>query len=149
MPLFLSSCEEDDICIGDGTPNLTVVFRNQFNTENLRDTLSIYRSDTPDFENRDTIYQKFFTDSIKLPLGNLNNNKTYFQIKRRSNSETDILTVNYNSESEYVSKACGFRIVYDNLNYETTNHHIYYLETPENNELKNETITNLYIILDN
>lgn len=149
IPLLLIGCEEDDICIGEGTPNLTVVFRNQLNSVNQKDTLSIYRSTSEDFENQDTIYQKFYTDSIKLPLYGLNSNRAYFKIKRRSNSDNDILTINYHSKSEYVSKACGFRLTYDNLNYHSTHQHINTIEPAESNELKDETITNLYIILGN
>ncbi|MFA7616816.1 MAG: DUF6452 family protein [Weeksellaceae bacterium] len=149
VPFLLSGCEEDDICIGEGTPNLTVVFRNQLNTENQKDSLTIYRSADIGFEEADTLFEKFFTDSIKLPLAGLNTERVYFKIKRRSNSDSDILTVNYQSKSEYVSKACGFRVVYESLNYETTHQHISSLLPAESNELKDETITNLYIILGN
>lgn len=149
VPFLLSGCEEDDICIGEGTPNLTVVFRNQLNTENQKDSLTIYRSADIGFEDADTLFEKFFTDSIKLPLAGLNTDRVYFKIKRRSNTDSDILTVNYQSKSEYVSKACGFRVVYEGLNYDTTQQHINSLLPAESNELKDETTTNLYIIFGN
>ncbi|MDD3459479.1 MAG: DUF6452 family protein [Weeksellaceae bacterium] len=142
-------CEEDDICIGEGTPHLTVVFRNIQNTSNQMDTLSIYRSADIGFENSDTIYEKIFTDSIKLPMGGLNDERVYFKIKRRSNVDQDILTIDYQSKSEYVSKACGFRLVYENLSYQITNYHINSIVPSESNELRDESITNLYIVLDN
>ncbi len=145
--IFLAGCEEDDICIGDGTPNLTVVFRNAFNSENQKDTLSIYRSFSPGFENPDTIYQKVFTDSIKLPLGGLSSDKAYFKIRRASNPDADVLSVGYTVNSEFVSKACGFKMVYSNLNYTATNFHINSIEPIESNELRDEKLTNLYIIL--
>lgn len=145
----LISCEDDDICVGNGTPNLTVVFRNSLNTANLKDTLSIYSSLNENFENQDTIFEKIFTDSIKLQLNGLNTNQTYFKIKRRSNANSDILSVGYNPESEYVSKACGFRIVYKNLEYSITQQHVSYLIPAEENELTDETTTNLTIVLAN
>jgi len=146
--LWAVSCEEDDVCIGEGTPYLTVVFRNYLNNVNLKDTLTIESDLTADFSDPDTIYLKTYTDSIKLPLGGLNDNQTFFRIKRRS-STADILTVDYNSESSFESKACGYRITYDNLNYETTHNRIEYLQTAESNVLENEANTNLYIILSN
>lgn len=143
------SCEEDDVCVGEGTPYLTVVFRNYLNNSNLQDSLTIESDLTADFPNPDTIYLKAFTDSIKLPLGGLNDDKTFFRIKRRSSTEQDILTVNFNSKSEFESKACGYRITYDNLNYESTYNRIESLQPGESNVLEDESETNLYIILSN
>ncbi|MFA5620358.1 MAG: DUF6452 family protein [Weeksellaceae bacterium] len=143
------SCEDDDICVEGSTPNLTVVFRNNLNAANQADTLTIYASANPDFNQQILIYEKVFSDSLKLPLGGLNDQETYFSIQRRSNSTADILTVSYNTQSEYVSKACGFRIVYENLNYQSTQHYIEYLIPSENQDLKDETATNLRIALSN
>jgi len=147
--ILMFSCEEDDVCVGEGTPYLTVVFRNYLNNANLKDSLTIESDATADFTNPDTIYLKTYTDSIKLPLGGLNDDQTFFRIKRRSSSEKDILTVNFNSQSEFESKACGYRITYDNLSYETTENRIEYLQPGESNVLENESDTNLYIILSN
>src|SRR5690606_19313589 len=83
------SCEEDDVCVGEGTPFLTVVMRNNVGTANLADTLTIEASASEDFENPDTIYLKVFTDSIKLPLGGLDASQTFFRLRRRSNIERD------------------------------------------------------------
>lgn len=147
--MILASCEEDDICVGEGTPNLTVVFRNDFNTQNLKDTLTIYASNSIDFENSYLLYDKVFSDSLKLPLGGLNEEIIYYKIQRRSNSVSDILTVNYQPTTEYVSKACGFRLTYEGLQYQTTQNYINYLIPNESNELKDETETDLYIVLSN
>src|SRR5690606_5787416 len=143
------SCEEDDVCVGEGTPYLTVVFRNPLNNGNAIDTLTIIESKTPDFAEPDTIYEKAYTDSIKLPLGGLNNNVSYFNIKKRSSAITDILQVNYTTKSTYVSKACGFRITYEGLSYETTFNQIEYINPDESNVLEDESNTNLYIIYSN
>lgn len=145
----LQSCEEDDVCVGEGTPSMTVVFRDILNSQNLSDTLTIYSSEDINFQNPKLIYQKVFSDSLKLPLSGLDNSKTYFTIQRRSNSALDTLTVNHSTVSEYVSKACGFRIFYDNLSFQTTQNHIQYLIPGESNELKNESKTNLFIVLGN
>jgi hypothetical protein len=144
--ITLISCEEDDVCVGEGTPFLTVVFRNPLNTVNYADSLSIFESKTPDFTDADTIYYKEITDSVKLPLGGLNDDVSYFKIMRRSNPDTDVLKVNYNSQSSYVSKACGYRITYEGLEYETSHNLIEYLIPDESNGLEDESKTNLYVI---
>lgn len=147
--IFALSCEEDDVCVGEGTPFLTVVFRNNLGTENQSDTLTIEADISSSFENPDTIYLKSFTDSIKLPLGGLDETRTFYRIKRRSNSTTDLLTVDYTTKTEYVSKACGFRVTYENLGYTTTFNHIQAIEPSESNVLTDETTTNLFIRLSN
>lgn len=149
LTIITFSCEEDDICVGEGTPSLTVVFRNDFNSENLKDTLTIYASNTVDFENSYLIYDKVFSDSLKLPLGGLNEDVIYYKIQRRSNFISDTLIVNYHPTTEYVSKACGFRLTYEELNYLSTQNYINYLIPNESNELKDETKTDLYIVLSN
>lgn len=143
------SCEEDDVCVGEGTPSLTVVFRDILNAQNLKDSLTIYSADNANFENQTLLYNKAFLDSLKLPLSGLNNEKTYFTIQRRSNSMLDTLVVNHSTASEYISKACGFRIFYTDLSFQTTQKYIQYLIPGESNELKNESKTNLFIVLGN
>lgn len=145
--LFFFSCEEDDVCVGEGTPYLTVVFRNNLNNANLSDSLTIYSSDNAEFTNETLLYEKVFTDSLKLPLGGLDTSQTFFRIQRRSNIDADTLTVNYDPISEFVSKACGFRITYSAMAYATTYYHINYLEASDSNVIQNEVDTNLYIIL--
>lgn len=144
--LFAFSCEEDDVCVGEGTPYLTVVFKNTIGDVNLTDTIIIQKF-LADGQTLDTIFgtQVGFTDSIKLALGGLNESTSYYQIRRRTTGIPDILTINYNTKSTYVSKACGFRITYDNLNYSSTEFDIRNLVAGESNTLENESATNLYI----
>lgn len=147
ISLFLFACEEDDICVDEGTPFLTVVFRNALNSANQSDTLTIYSSDNLDFQNPTLLYEKVFSDSLKLPLGTLNQSNTYFRIQRRSNPDFDLLSVHHQTISEYVSKACGFRLTYEDVSYESTQNHIDYLIPSESNQIKDESETNLYIVL--
>lgn len=141
------ACEEDDVCVGDGTPSMTVVFRDTFNHTNLKDSLTIHFSKTPDFEQSVLLYDKIFSDSLKLPLGGLDTNTVYFKIQRRSNAVADVLTVNYQASTEYTSKACGFRMTYDEMGFQSTQNYIQYLVPNESNQIKDETETNLYIVL--
>lgn len=138
------SCEEDDVCVGEGTPNLTVVFRNSIDDTKLRDSIFI-ESLNADNVVLDTVLYWTVTDSIKLPLGGLDETTSYFQIRRKMTGTPDVLTINYNTKSSYVSKACGFRITYDNLGYQSTENEIQNLVPGESNILENESATNLYI----
>lgn len=146
--IFANSCEEDDVCVGEGTPYLTVVFRSYLDQENLKDTLFVERVDSESTP-IDTLYSRIFTDSIKLPLGGLDESVSYFRIKRRTTGIADVLTVNYETKTAYVSKACGFRLTYDNLNYESSENEIKDLLPGESNTLENESTTNLYIYYNN
>ncbi|WP_084016405.1 DUF6452 family protein [Moheibacter sediminis] len=146
--VFAVSCEEDDVCVGEGTPNLTVVFRTLQTQENLTDTLFVERV-TSEGELIDTLYKWLITDSIKLPLGGLDESVNYFRIKLRPTGQSDILTVNYTPTTSFVSKACGFRLTYDDLDYESTENAIRNLTPSESNVLENEAATNLYIYYNN
>jgi|SRR5690606_38942426 len=146
--LWAVSCEEDDVCVGEGTPFLTVVFKNSIDENNLTDSIFIESLGQGD-EVLGTVIPWAVTDSIKLPLGGLDDNTSRFRIQRKSAGIPDILTVNYNTQSNYVSKACGFRITYDNLNYTSTENDIQNLVPSESNELENESTTNLYIYYTN
>lgn len=141
--IFAVSCEEDDVCVGEGTPYLTVVFKNTLDQENLRDTLLIERVDVNQTVLDTVIWT--VTDSIKLPLGGLDETTSHFRIKRRAAGIPDILTVDYDTKSSYVSKACGFRITYENLDYSSTLNDIQNTVPGESNTLENEAATNLYI----
>lgn len=142
--LFAVSCEEDDVCVGEGTPFLTVVLRYTDETS-VRDTITIQKLLSDGITVDTTLYDRVLTDSIKLPLGGLDESTSYFSIRRKLNGIPDVLTVDYNTKTSYVSKACGFRITYENLDYETTLKDIRYSTTGESNTLENESATNLYI----
>lgn len=147
--LFVVSCEEDDVCVGEGTPYLTVVFRNLQTQENLSDSLYVDKLNE-DMTTVDTpLYIGSYTDSIKLPLGGLNESVNYFRIKLRTTGQADILTVNYTPKTSFVSKACGFRLTYENLEYQSTENDIRNIEPSASNVLENESATNLYIYYNN
>jgi len=125
-----------------------VVFKNTLDQENLSDSLWIESVDANQ-NVLDTVLTWTVTDSIKLPLGGLDETTSHFRIKRRAAGIPDILTVDYDTKSSYVSKACGFRITYDNLDYNSTFNDIKNTVPGESNTLENEAATNLYIYYTN
>lgn len=146
--IAVSSCEEDDVCLGsEGTPQMTVVFKSIYTQQNQSDSLYIDLVDT-NLENPINIYNGVYSDSLKLPLGVLENSNSIFRIKRRSYGLEDYLTVNYETKSVYVSKACGFKLTYDQVNYTSTTNDIINIQ-PVTTTIENETVANLYVFYPN
>jgi hypothetical protein len=118
--LCLCACEPDDICLEGtpGTPQLIVVFydKDQPDTKKLVSDLQVKGVDI------ETLLYDATTDSIALPLRTLTNS-TSFSIKATQNGSAaeDIITFNYTSEDEFISRACGYKTIFDNLTFSTTN----------------------------
>ncbi|MCB0465912.1 MAG: hypothetical protein KDC78_09630 [Aequorivita sp.] len=113
-------CTKDDICPEDAatTSNLVIVFKDIANPANNKKvvvlsvlTNNIDSTEVIRFEN---------TDSIIVPL-NTNSDTTKYLFKRSIISTTD--TINnidklmfiYQRKNNYVSRACGFKTEFDNL----------------------------------
>lgn len=132
---YVSSCEKDDICVDGDTPLLIVGFYNVEDTaafkrvENIRirniDIDSIISSDSYDgaFSDRSNI-----ADSVLVPLRS-NAVTTMYQIISNSadddetNLETgniDTLTISYELEEAFISRACGFVTNYNNISVSVT-----------------------------
>ena len=118
--LCLCACEPDDICLEGtpGTPQLIVVFydKDQPDTKKLVSDLQVKGVDI------ETLLYDATTDSIALPLRTLTNS-TSFSIKATQNGSAaeDIITFNYTSEDEFISRACGYKTIFDNVTFSTTN----------------------------
>ena len=124
----LWSCERDDICASTTptTPHLIIRFYNinaSAETKTVRH-LSVSVEDDLQY----LIYDRTI-DSIVLPLkvDNLDNlNTTRFVLTMDTDYDTDdnpntvsnsdIIEVNYTPELIYVSRACGYKSVFNNLN---------------------------------
>ena len=61
-------------------------------------------------------------DSIALPLKTLTNS-TSFSLKATQNGidSEDIIAFNYNPKDEFISRACGYKTIFDNLTISTAN----------------------------
>lgn len=125
--VILIGCERDDICaaVTPTTPHLIVRFYNI----NARSELKTVRRMTVTAEdNLKPIVNDKTTDSIVLPLkvdalGTMNTSR--FVIKKDidfdadenpiTNSNADIIEISYTPELIYVSRACGYKSVYNDL----------------------------------
>lgn len=127
------SCERDDIC-AEGTattPRLIIEFYDAGNTDALLSVprLTLYgeglATDPTEASNATLIFNSN-SNSVELPLQIGNENETTtsrFILERDSNlriddtgtSNIDIIEITYNTEFQYVSRACGYKSIFNNL----------------------------------
>ncbi|OBX26946.1 hypothetical protein A9996_02465 [Gelidibacter algens] len=121
------SCERDDICASatPTTPHLIVRF---YDIDDRSETKTVRRMVVKEENTSKFIVDDKTLDSIVLPLridvlDNLNT--TRFEIKRdidfetdsdpNTVSNTDILEVTYTPELIYVSRACGYKSIFNDV----------------------------------
>ena len=125
ITVLISACEKDDFCIKNPvTPNLVLRFYDTNDRETLKDVerLSIWA------ENKDTItnYKSINIDSVAIPLNSLAT-KTIYHLKMNNsdgsiaNNQTASFTITYTPQEEYVSRSCGFKILFNDVTFESDN----------------------------
>ncbi|MDG5491398.1 DUF6452 family protein [Psychroserpens sp. SPM9] len=152
------SCERDDICSEDTptTPHLIIRFydiNNQDETKQVRQ-LEIDGLDD-DGESMGTILSRTNTDSIVLPLRFANENVetiTRFQLEKdadfadnsddSNDSNIDFIEITYTPEFIYVSRACGYKSIFNLRNPGGITQDIDSDNWIVNTEILNETIEN-------
>ncbi|WP_422104247.1 DUF6452 family protein [Winogradskyella sp.] len=131
--LTVQNCERDDIC-AEGTPTtprLLIEFYDATSPEDLKSVprLTLYGEGlvTDPIESSDaTLIFNSNANAAELPLlvGPENETTTSrFILEQSSNlridetgdSNVDIIEISYNSEFQYVSRACGFKSIFTNL----------------------------------
>jgi hypothetical protein len=124
MTLF-SRCEKDDFCIKDPvTPMLVLRFYDATDRDKLKDTqrLSIWT------EGKDTIsdYKSVTTDSVAIPL-NSTALETIYHLKINTldgnldSNQATTFTIQYTPEEEFVSRSCGFRVLFNDVTFSHDN----------------------------
>ena len=118
--LSLTSCEPDDICLEDTprTPKLIVVFydKNQSDSKKSITDLQVKGMDM------EGILYNTTTDSIALPLKTLAGSTSFsLTATQNGNATEDIITFNYNPEDQFISRACGYKTIFNNLTFSTGN----------------------------
>jgi hypothetical protein len=124
------SCEKDDICVDAITPNLIIRFYN----DTLQTELKNVELDSIWAINKSELsaYNGVSTDSIAIPL-NLTENTTKYIIE--NNSVKDTIAFSYSRNDVFVSRSCGYKTVFDNLQ----------ITDNTNNWIKSITINNTTI----
>lgn len=112
---FISSCEKDDICLDSEakTSRLIIRFKDNanhslFKSVNLLAVQGI---------GNDNILNFGISDSIAIPL-NVGSDISQFKFMKDYDETTennDQVDFNYTRADEFVSRACGYRTIFENL----------------------------------
>jgi len=108
IALLVSSCEKDDFCIEPITPNMVIRFYNATNITQTKPVEDL--SVNP--EGFDELYSNANLDSILIPL-DVTSNQIIYNLSSESN--IDIITINYDIEEVFVSRSCGFKAIFNNV----------------------------------
>jgi len=119
VTLSLSSCEKDDVCTEDTTPRLIVNFYDISNPATLKNVVSLKVKGDGAYNNLD-LGTFNGVSTIKLPLNPSTTSTLYhFTLNSASTSSSpneDIIVFNYAAKTAYVSRACGFRTIFELTN---------------------------------
>ncbi|WP_275316612.1 DUF6452 family protein [Tenacibaculum bernardetii] len=119
----ISSCEKDDFCVQDSiTPNLVLRFYDKDDVFQLK---QVERFSIIAQGKTDSLFTNRTTDSIAIPLNSLSE-ETVYTLKMnnidgsKATNQTATLTIKYDSEDDYISRSCGFRVIFKDVNLEHT-----------------------------
>lgn len=109
--LVIVSCQKDDFCVDPITPELVISFYNNDDPESYKRPSSLYVW----AEGKDTLpdYEGVAVDSIVIPLDPAVDFTVY---NLSSNDVVDQITINYSRTEVFVSRSCGYKFNYENLN---------------------------------
>ncbi|QAA81335.1 hypothetical protein EI546_06160 [Aequorivita sp. H23M31] len=121
LPILLfNGCTRDDIC-PEGTattPKLVLVFKNDVLRENRKEVKGL--SVETDYENSILVLATTTTDSIAIPLSTTSDTTKYRFIRTLGTGNLTEINIDrvmfiYNRKDLYVTRACGFKTEFYNL----------------------------------
>lgn len=112
--LFLSSCQgDDDVCVsGEATPRMKVKFKSADGRVATLDSLYVDINYGSGLVN---VIKAKSIDSVTIPLRVDNNPFTEISLRTTNKGNSSKIKVTYSLKSEYVSPACGFKRLYENV----------------------------------
>lgn len=112
--LFLSSCQgDDDVCVsGEATPRMKVKFKSADGRVATLDSLYVDINYGSGLVN---VIKAKSIDSVTIPLRVDNNPFTEISLRTTNKGNSSKIKINYTLKSEYVSPACGFKRLYENV----------------------------------
>ena len=119
--ILLMSCEEDDICFDEKTPQLFLKFENlQEQDAERMDSVIIFRKEpNGQFELILAQPKPNPIDSVKVSLriDEVNQTQLIITPRRQNINLYDTLTINYDRSIVFGSKACGYKVNYIQTEY--------------------------------
>lgn len=113
------SCERDDICIDETTPNLIIKFFDATD-ETLTNSVS-----NLEIKYLDAAIDTVLTesgDSIFIPL-RIDSDTTKYSLTNQIATDdirTDTIVLSYEREEVFVGRSCGFKMIFNNIKIEST-----------------------------
>ena len=138
LSFTLINCEKDDICIETTTPKLIVVFYDN----DIPATKKAVTSLTVTADSLSNLYENQSMDSIAIPL-NLAKNSTIYKFK--SGTKIDSIKFTYDRRDVFVSRSCGYKTIFENLQIESRSANWIKNDTLKNTTIDNETAAHLTI----
>jgi hypothetical protein len=143
----LSSCEKDDICSDETTPRVVIEF---YNISNPTVKLNVTNLKVTGVGQTEDLGVFTAVSKIQLPL-KTSEDVTKYSLTLNSTSDVlkneDFLEFNYLKNEVFVSRACGYKIVY---NLDASNGIVHTdSETPDETWIKNIFIENYSINTEN
>ncbi len=125
--LAIAACEKDDLCTADqeASPRMVIVFKDVANPDIIKAVTNLRAKEIGktafaplDFAGNTVITA---ADTIYLPLRNLEDVTSYNLYTDVDNiTNIDNIDFMYTRQEVYVSRACGFKVDYDNLTFTRT-----------------------------
>lgn len=105
--IALISCENDDFCSEETTPELIISFHDATDPDSKKELpLYVWAKD------KDSLYELKIVDSILIPLNTANTNVEYLI---STTNIVDNIKLSYIVEDVFVSESCGFKSIFKNL----------------------------------
>ena len=119
IAISFSSCEKDDVCSDDTTPKLVIEFFDITNPSNPKNVVNLKVKEVGQanpyftFPNENTIAIPLRITGITTKYSFILNNAD------TTNANEDFLEFNYTTQNVYVSRACGYKTIFE-LNNDTS-----------------------------
>ena len=144
----LISCEKDDICIEENTPHLIIRFYNNLNPTETKSVEQLKVSVKNSLNQEVQIGKIATLDSIVVPL-NVDIDQTEILLSKNTNGTNDNMdsfTLNYTRDEVYVSRSCGYKILYKDVQIDNPATNDWIVNIIKNNaNIENETAAHLSI----
>ena len=116
LVFLLQGCQKDDIC-PEGTPTTPLLFIEFYDTLDVTRLKAVRSLEVQASGMEEVYFEPETTNSISIPLKTDQSFTEYIFIYNSGSDDEnrDVVTFNYSPNPEYINRACGFRINYNNL----------------------------------
>ena len=117
---IIFACEKDDFCIENPvTSKLIIDFYDDTNRETLK---NVQRFSIISEDRADSLFVNKTVNTVAIPLNSLNT-ETVYTLKKNSaggatiHNDIATFTIAYDTEEVFVSRSCGFKVVFSNVTF--------------------------------